>query len=219
MSPLNQGQKPDAIARAVQSGYQPFQHIVTDSIRGLNKYKLAVHSNQDRVLSNYITWRMKVDQTTQGHSEAFVRATFLGEQCEFPPLAELKDFLRFYIHQSQGRITKNGLPTLDTMKIVAEWFFAGFTRHTTVVVPQEDRSEVYTWLRIVVCEEERLIENVHVQKFNFTKKELDRVMRGLLTRPDLKYMHERTRIQIAYIIPTYCWSGARLGAFFTGGLC
>ncbi|KAK2051913.1 hypothetical protein LY76DRAFT_673081, partial [Colletotrichum caudatum] len=144
---------------------------------------------------------------------------FLGKQCPFPPLEDIKDFFRFYILMAKGRITNNKRPTLDSMLCTAEFFFAGFKTYTDVEVSKDDRSEVYTWLKRVVCEEEGLIHNVHKMKFNFTKKELDRVMRGLLTRADLKFMHERTRIQAAYIIPTYCWSGARISAFFTGGLC
>ena len=43
-------------------------------------------------------------------------------------------------------------------------------------------------------------------------------MKGLWARPDSVYKHERNHIQVSFIVPTYCWTSARLGAFFTGGL-
>lgn len=38
------------------------------------------------------------------------------------------------------------------------------------------------------------------------------------TKDDLIFTPERYRIQFTFIIRVFCWTGARLGAFFTGGL-
>jgi hypothetical protein len=50
-------------------------------------------------------------------------------------------FFRFYIATSYGRIVAK--PTVNSIKIIAKWFFAGFTRITGTPTNEEDRSEVY----------------------------------------------------------------------------
>jgi hypothetical protein len=54
-------------------------------------------------------------------------------------------------------------------------------------------------------------------KHNFGQPDLDRILLALWTRSDLKY-HERYKIQFTFLIHTYCWTGARINAFFKGGL-
>ena len=56
-------------------------------------------------------------------------------------LATVKDFIRFYIATSNPRLDER--PTIDSVNIVAEWFFAGFTRVTGTDTVEEERSEVY----------------------------------------------------------------------------
>lgn len=65
---------------------------------------------------------------------------------------------------------------------------------------------------------EGLVVNKRLPKHNFTSRDLNRILLALWTRDDLVFIHERYRIQFTFIIRVYCWTGARLGAFFTGGL-
>jgi uncharacterized protein DUF3435 len=60
--------------------------------------------------------------------------------------------------------------------------------------------------------------NKRLPKHNFTSRDLSRILLVLWTQDDLIFIHERYRIQFTFIIRVYCWTGARLGAFFTGGL-
>ena len=60
---------------------------------------------------------------------------------EAPDLVTIKDFFRFYIAISCGRIVAK--PTVDSINTNAEWFFAGFTRITGTEINEKDRSEVY----------------------------------------------------------------------------
>ena len=53
---------------------------------------------------------------------------------------------------------------------------------------------------------------------NFGPNDLTRILIALWTKDDLIFIPERYRIQFTFIINVYCWTGARLGAFFTGGL-
>lgn len=61
-----------------------------------------------------------------------------------PDLAIVKDFLRFYIATSRPRLDADR-PTVDSVNIMTEWFFAGFTRvtGTDTDTDEKERSEVY----------------------------------------------------------------------------
>lgn len=65
---------------------------------------------------------------------------------------------------------------------------------------------------------EGIVVNRHRPKNNFTVKDLTRVLLALWARDDLIFIPERYRVQITFIIHVYCWTGARLSAFFTDGL-
>jgi hypothetical protein len=57
--------------------------------------------------------------------EANARHHRLRKGVDAPDLATVKDFLRFYIATSRGKIVEK--PTADSVNTFAEWFFAGFT--------------------------------------------------------------------------------------------
>jgi hypothetical protein len=57
-----------------------------------------------------------------------------------------------------------------------------------------------------------------VEGLLLTLRDLTRVLLTLWTRDDLIFIHERSRIQFTLIFRMNCWTGARLSAFFTGGL-
>jgi hypothetical protein len=54
-----------------------------------------------------------------------------------------KNFLRFYIATSRGKIDENERPWADSVNTFAERFFAGFTRITGTPTDEGDGSEVY----------------------------------------------------------------------------
>jgi len=54
-------------------------------------------------------------------------------------------------------------------------------------------------------------------KHNFSWRDLNRLLVTLWTVDDAMFIPERYRIQYTLIIRIYCWTGARLSAFFTGG--
>jgi hypothetical protein len=58
-----------------------------------------------------------------------------------PDLAIIKDFFRFYIVISYGKIMAK--PTVDSININAKWFFTGFTRITGTEIHEEDKTEIY----------------------------------------------------------------------------
>ncbi|KAL0929956.1 uncharacterized protein CTRU02_215165 [Colletotrichum truncatum] len=60
-----------------------------------------------------------------------------------PSLTEAKDFFRFYIESSKGRVTKNGKPTAESMVGIAEIFYRAFTCETQTETSEAQRTEVY----------------------------------------------------------------------------
>ena len=65
----------------------------------------------------------------------------LRKRAPCPDLATTKDFLRFHIALSRGRIKDE--TTVDSVKTFAEWFFAGFTRVTGTIISEDYRSAIY----------------------------------------------------------------------------
>jgi hypothetical protein len=64
-------------------------------------------------------------------------------------MIEVKNFLRFYMLQSKGRI--NAKSSVESIKTNAEWFFAGFTRVTGTPTVAEDRTEIF-WVRVLLLD-------------------------------------------------------------------
>jgi hypothetical protein len=75
--------------------------------------------------------------------EASARQNCLYKGVDVPDLAMEKDFLRFYIATSRGKIDENERHRADSVNAFAERFFAGFTRITGTPTDEGDRSEVY----------------------------------------------------------------------------
>ena len=60
--------------------------------------------------------------------------------------------------------------------------------------------------------------NKHRPKHLFGKEDLTEILLTLWTKDDLIFIYKRNRIQFMFIFHVYCWTGARLSAFFTGDL-
>jgi hypothetical protein len=53
-------------------------------------------------------------------------------------------------------------------------------------------------------------------KYNFTERDLTRVLVTMWTQDDISFIPELYRVQFTFI-NIYCWTGARIAAFLTGG--
>lgn len=60
-----------------------------------------------------------------------------------PDYQLIKEFIRWYIHGTRGRVSDNGRPTVKTVLLCAERLFGGFEEDMQLSIPQDDRSEVY----------------------------------------------------------------------------
>lgn len=65
---------------------------------------------------------------------------------------------------------------------------------------------------------EGIVVNKHRLKHNFTQRDVTRLHLTLWTCNDLIFISERYRVQWTFILHVYCWTGARIAAFFTDGL-
>jgi hypothetical protein len=85
---------------------------------------------------------MQRDCASRGLSapdEATAKDRCLGEGVDAPALLTVKDFLRFYVAASRGKVVQR--TTADLVYTFAQWvFFAGFTRVTRTPT---DGDEVY----------------------------------------------------------------------------
>jgi hypothetical protein len=69
-----------------------------------------------------------------------------------------------------------------------------------------------------VLVEEGVVAAINRLKQNFTERDAHRVLKCPWTQDLPIFLPYRYRIQFHYILLEYCRTGARLNAFFTGGL-
>lgn len=82
---------------------------------------------------------------------------------------------------------------------------------------KEKLTDIFQWVRRTLVLE-GIVVNKHRPKHNFTVRDLTRVLLALWTYDDLIFIPERYRVQTMFLIHVYCWTGARISAFFTDGL-
>lgn len=62
--------------------------------------------------------------------------------------------------------------------------------------------------------EERLVVNKKKKKQLFGEKELVAFNTTFWTIDDAQFIHPRNKAQVPFAIAVFCWTGARIGAFF-----
>ena len=65
-----------------------------------------------------------------------------------------------------------------------------------------------------VLTKERLVVNTKKPKHLFGKHDLIQFHTTFWTKDDASFVHPRNKVQIPFIIDVFCWTGARIGAFF-----
>ena len=61
---------------------------------------------------------------------------------------------------------------------------------------------------------EGLVVNKKKPKHLFGEKELVQFTNTFWTVDDDRFTHPRNKVQIPFVIAVFCWTGARIGAFF-----
>jgi len=155
------------LARAEANGYKRGEHKEKDETRDSRKHVEKTKKDQEAALHRYILWNlgeMRRDYIQRGlppPDKATARERCLGEGVDAPDLATVKDFLRFYVATSKGKIVKR--PTADSVSTFAEWFFAASTRVTGTPTDADERSEVYNWVRKTLTAEGLVVYKTEAQ--------------------------------------------------------
>ncbi|KAN0085538.1 AdoMet-dependent rRNA methyltransferase [Elaphomyces granulatus] len=176
----------ELFARAKANGYQRGAHREKDSIRDDNKHTEKTKRDQDRFLDVY-------DFLEKGllvPDIATVKEDCLGKGVPAPGIETVKDFLRFYVAISKGKLDKRS--TVDSVNTYAEGFFAGFSRVTGTPTDKEERSEVYNVCMRTLTKEGLIVKKMK-PKHNFGKEDLTKALLTLWTKDDLIFIHERNR--------------------------
>lgn len=67
----------------------------------------------------------------------------MGLGCAIPDHTILKEFIRFYIYETDGRICENGHPVMKTVICCAERLFSGFEEKMRIMIGEDDRFEIF----------------------------------------------------------------------------
>ncbi|KAL9045573.1 MAG: hypothetical protein Q9214_001404 [Letrouitia sp. 1 TL-2023] len=177
------------LERAEANGYKQGAHQAEDSIEDNTKYVKKTLKDQNWALGRY-------------------------EKEGLPPLdlATIKDFLRFHVAISRGRVDDERI-TVDSVNTFTEWYFAGFARVTGNLIDKEDRRAVYDWTRNTLAME-GLVVNKKKQKHLFGEKELVQFNATFWTIDDAQFIYPRNKAQVPFAIAVFYWTRARIGAFF-----
>jgi len=73
--------------------------------------------------------------------------------------------------------------------------------------------ELHQWTRNTLTKE-GLVVNKKKPKHLFGEKELVQFTNTFWTVDDDRFTHPRNKVQIPFAIAVFCWTGARIGAFF-----
>lgn len=96
-----------------------------------------------RRLLTLFSWLSEFHKDYSNLSPDKIEDTVLILNAEPPRIEDLMEFARFYIAQSTGRISTNGLATRDTVKTNLEFLFAGIERRIGTVIESDIRTRVY----------------------------------------------------------------------------
>ncbi|KAJ5318323.1 hypothetical protein N7476_004743 [Penicillium atrosanguineum] len=185
------------------NGYVFGAHADEDSIREkdkrLPKTKKSFYQTVD-------LWMNFVEQ--QG-----IEGYKMGPGCVTPDHTLIKEFLHWYSHSARGKKAKNGRPVMTSVLNCAERLFGGFDEKLKIMIPSEDRSEVFNWIRRTLTASEGTIENVEDPDHSFTKKDFVRTISSMWQADHRRFMPGLLKAIVTLALQLYLFTGARIGAF------
>ncbi len=137
--------------RATAKGYVPGAHREQDSVNKKVRYSPKVTINHRHSLRVYQKLGANSNPPTSltdascSWLEAYPPEQDLSLWKGRPPLdlATVRDFLRFYVGTSKGRLDLDKRVTAELVVSFTEWFFAAYTEVTEVPINKEYRLAVY----------------------------------------------------------------------------
>ncbi|PYH42369.1 uncharacterized protein BP01DRAFT_376250 [Aspergillus saccharolyticus JOP 1030-1] len=115
-----------------------------------------------------------------------------------PGLEELKEFIRWHVDSTVGRLDPDGRPTMNSTLVWAQEFALGFYLETKREIPYHDRQDLYSWIE----------HDLH----NFKLKSFERAMVAFWTIDDPFFMTGRYRVQFHFITLQNLCVGSRVSS-------
>lgn len=144
----------------------------------------------------------------------------------------IKEFIRWYIGSTEGRLNENGRPTVRTVQACAERFFGGFEELTKTKIIPDDRKEIKSvslssprlrpiltailisrqWIKKTLTAEGTIV-NQKKEKLNFTRHDFLRTVSSLWQTDHQTFIPGLLKVVILFALQLYLFTGARVGSF------
>ncbi|CAG7932841.1 unnamed protein product [Penicillium olsonii] len=187
-----------------RNGYIPGARRQEDSIREKDK-RLAETNNLHR--QNMDLWFNFTADPENGFDNY---KTSFG--CPAPSHEMIKEFIRWYIGSTEGRLDENGRPTVRTVESCAERFFGGFEELTKTKIIPDDRKEIKSWIKKTLTAEGTIV-NQKKEKLNFTRHDFLRTVSSLWQTDHQTFIPGLLKVVILFALQLYLFTGARVGSF------
>ena len=137
----------------LERGYNAKFHLQKDAERTGGRASMETKNRYKKKVDKYaeyvpVSFRFKLI-----YSHSFIRFLVeekgmpegykLGQGHPVPTLEELKEFFRWVIDSTEGRIAPNGRPTMHSMLVWAQEFVPGFSLVTGKEISTRDRADLY----------------------------------------------------------------------------
>ncbi|EAW09702.1 uncharacterized protein ACLA_039170 [Aspergillus clavatus NRRL 1] len=193
----------DRRERRQQRGYNPEDHRQEDSQRTRKR----ASRKQREVSKGYVRKYEEFLQEEKGLPNDYK----VGEGHPVPTLEELKEFIRWWISSTKGKIAPNGRPTRDSILNGAHNFVPGFFLATGNEIPSNDASELYSFIGNDLVDD-GYISAIKKPRYNFQLKSFERAIVAFWGTDDAFFMPGRYRVQFHFITLQFLCSAARVSA-------
>ncbi|KAJ9481456.1 hypothetical protein VN97_g12019 [Penicillium thymicola] len=126
--------------RLEKSGYIFGAHADEDAIRDKDK---RLPKTKRMYLQHAELWKDFLEENG-------IRGYRNGADSKAPDHQLIKEFIRWYIHSTRGRLSKNGRPVMKSVVSCAERLFGGLEEKLQISVAPGDRTEIYSDIDLVL---------------------------------------------------------------------
>ncbi|KAJ5101748.1 hypothetical protein NUU61_003970 [Penicillium alfredii] len=193
-----------------QSGYVFGAHANEDAIRDKDK----------RIPKTKRMYRQYAELWKDFLEQNGIRGYDNGPGSKVPDHQLIKEFLRWYIHSTRGRLSKNGRPVVKSVLSCAERFFSGLEEEMQISVGLEDRKEIFNELALNTKQwiqrsltAEGTIKKINSLNKSFTRKDFIRTVSSLWQTDHHRFIPGLLKVIILLALQLYLFTRARIGAF------
>ncbi|KAE8374256.1 hypothetical protein BDV26DRAFT_300336 [Aspergillus bertholletiae] len=184
-------------------GYNPDAHREKDAERATGRASKKIKEVYRKYARKYEEFLMEVKNMHEGFR--------LEEGYPAPTLEELKQYMRWFIESTKGRLDPDGRPTMKSTLNHAENLVPGFSLETGNRIPERDAADVYNWIKKDLVQD-RTIKAIERQKFDLKLCDFERAMTALWDTDDVFFMTGRSRVQFHFVTLQFLCTGARVAS-------